>query len=140
MANTLQQQILADATNGGVFFQRNGQGFDEALIHYPAGDLQAGDTVYGVIDRDLEDVGGVGLGEGARFDTPAAVRLKRNAMVELPISVVVTESSGGTGNPSLFEFDGRRWRTVRIVGRDAAMQLVLVTRADRLASRRVQRP
>jgi hypothetical protein len=136
MANTLQEQMLADAQAGGVFFQGGGQGFDETITHYPAGNLSAGESVDAVVDRDLEDAGGIGDGEGPRFDTKQNVRLRRTAVVALPISVTVTETSGtGTAKPSLFDFYGHRWKTMRILGRDAAMQDVLVTRLEKIATR-----
>jgi hypothetical protein len=140
MANTLQEQMLADAVSGGVFFQGSGHGFDETATHYPAGDLSAGQSVVAVVDRDLEDAGGIGEGEGARFDTRQGVKLRRTAVVALPISVTITETSGtGTAKPSLLDYGGYRWRAVRILGRDVAMQDVLFTRLEKVVTRGVSR-
>jgi hypothetical protein len=117
-----------------------GQGFDASIVHYPGGDLNAPEDVVAVVDRDMEDAGGIGDGEGRRIDTLQSVKFRRSAIVSLPIDVSVTETSGTeTGQPSVFEFDDYRWRTVRIIGRDEAMQDVLVTRLDKKASRRTSR-
>jgi hypothetical protein len=114
--------------------------FGETILHYPAGDLAAGETIENaIVDRDAEDAGGVGSGEGAQYDRAEGVNLRRTALLEISIDVEVTEDSGRASTPSLFEFGGERWRTVRIIGRDAAMQTVLVTRNDKLAKRRVTR-
>ena len=135
---TLRDQITADVP--AVFLSTSE--FAEDIIHYPAGDLSAGVTVQAVIDRDNEDGVGLGEGEGPRFDRPHGVKLRRSALLELAVSVTVTEASGTQRvQPSLFEFDGHRWRTVRVSpGRDDAMQTVLVNRIDKLADRRVERP
>jgi hypothetical protein len=136
MANTLQEQMLADAQSGGAFFPGGGSGFDVTLTHYPAGDLSAGQSVVGVLDQDLEDAGGVGDGEGLQFDTKRSSKLRRNGILSLPISVTVTETSGtGTDKPSLFDIGGFRYRAVRIVGRDLALQDVMVTRVQKLVTR-----
>lgn len=136
MANTLKQQMTADVAS--VFL--NTDEHAEAITHYPAGNLAAGVSVNAVVDRDEEAGGGVGSGEGPGFDRPGQVRLRRNAILELPASVTVTEASGThQQSPSLFEFDGFRWTTVRILGRDEDLQSVLVTRLDKIATRRVER-
>jgi hypothetical protein len=140
MPSTLQQQMVADASSGGVFFQGNGQGFDVEVTHYPEGDLAAPEPLDAIVDRDLEDHGGAGDGEGLQFDTRKAVKLRRNAVLSLPISATITESSGTeTKKCSLFDFDSYRWRAVRILSRDAALQDVLVTRLDKLVTRGVSR-
>jgi hypothetical protein len=139
MANTLQQQIAADAASGGAFFPGSGTGFDEDVTHYPAGQLSAGVTVRAVIDMDDEDAGGVGQGEGPMIDTAAGVKIRRNAILELPLAVTVTYRSGkATARPSLFDFYGFRWRAVRPVGKDVGAQSVRVTRLEKLSSRRVK--
>lgn len=139
MANTFQEQMLADATSGGVFFPGTGKGFDATLTHYPGGDLSAGESLVVIFDRDLEDVGGVGEGEGPQFDQRQSDKLRRNAVLALPITATITESSGTNSKPSLFDYDGHRWKAVRILARDSAMQDVLVTRLQKLAARGVGR-
>ncbi|MDQ3288919.1 MAG: hypothetical protein M3Q42_11815 [Pseudomonadota bacterium] len=111
----------------------------ETVVHYPAGNLAAGVNVMAIVDRDAEDGGGVGLGEGAQIDTRESVQLRRTATLELADSVAVTERSGTTGSPSIFAFGGKRWTAVRIVARQLGKQKVLVTRTDRLAARRAGR-
>lgn len=136
MSLTLKQQIDADTTP--VFLQTDE--FAEDVTHYAAGNLSAPATVQAVVDRDEEASGGVGSGEGADFDTASRVRLRRNAILELAASVVVTERSGThQASPSLWEFDGFRWTTVRILSRDDSMQSVLVSRSDKIATRRLER-
>jgi hypothetical protein len=140
MSNTLQQQITADAQAGGVFFSQDGNGFEETITHYPAGDLTSPASVLAIIDLGAEDTGGAGGGEGLQFDNENGVKLRHNAVLSLPVSVAVTESSGrAAAGESQFDFYGYRWRTLRIIGRDGGIQDVLVTRLAKISTRRVRR-
>lgn len=136
MANTLKQQMTADVST--VFL--NTDEFAETVTHYPAGNLAAGASVSAVVDRDNEAMAGLGSGEGPQFDRRESVKLRRSAVLEVPATVSVTEGSGThQSSPSLWGFDGFRWTTVRILERDEDLQLVLVTRLDKIATRRVER-
>lgn len=112
----------------------------ESIVHLPAGNANNRQPVSAIVDRDNETSGGVGDGEGADFDREQSVELRRNATLTIDASVTVTESSGTAGSsPSLFEFHGGRWTTVRVLSRQQGKQQVLVTRIDRIATRKVRR-
>jgi hypothetical protein len=135
MALTLKQQMTADVS--AVFLDTDEHA--EAVIHYPAGNLAAPATVNAVVDRDSESSSGL-AGDGSQIDTRAAVKIRRSAVLEMSASVTVTETSGShQASPSLFEFDGHRWRAVRVLERDDDLQLVLVTRLDKIATRTLER-
>lgn len=121
----------------------------EAIVHYPAGDLAAPETIDAIVDRGnlasmlgglAKSGGGVGQGEGADFDTRDGVKLRQNAQLHIDVSVNVSESSGTTQKTaSLFEFDEYRWRCVRLMSRVGGKQLFLVTRTEKITQRRVSR-
>jgi hypothetical protein len=113
----------------------------EEITHYPAGDLAAPEPIDAIVDRCNEEFGGVGSGEGAVIENTERVALRRNALLDLDDSVAVSEKPGKASSQlSLFDFDGYRWRTVRILGRAAGKQKVLVTRLTKISTRRGGRP
>ena len=75
MSQTLKQQIAADSS--AVFLNTNELADD--VVHYPAGDLTSPVTVQAVVDRDLEDTGGAGSGEGLQYDNAGGSKLRRKS-------------------------------------------------------------
>jgi hypothetical protein len=125
MALTLAEQIAADAAAGGVFFSADGNGPDEAVTHWIAGDPSNHETIRCVVE-DGEDINTVTASAQLRPIDGSLGAIERGLVrLEMSIDVDVTEPIHNDDAVSIFVLaDGRKLKCVRIAGRDAALQLV----------------
>src|SRR6185295_5798295 len=137
---TLRDQIADDVET--VFLQTG----DYAVTarHYPDGDVGGpGHDVTGqLLIDEAEGKGGHALdGDGIPWNE-RGVSERQSGIFECPAAEEITEAKGmddGAVPSSTFLIDGEYWRTVRIVGRDSAMQAVLIVKLDQHVTRRAKR-
>ena len=130
---TLAAQITADVTD--VFLVNDD--FATSITHYPAGDETAGATVLAIVDYDFMDEDSGGDGGGTELSNERGVRVRQTAKLEIPIGTTVTEERGKL-KPSTWLISSVKWTTLRVLGKDDDMQLVVITRTDQKITRRTQ--
>ncbi len=134
MANTLKQQMTADAADGAVYFNTNE--FADTITHYPQNDRGAGRTITVIdVSDQLEGTREI-PGDGVVLETEFGERIHESKILELPVSVPITVHKQPQDT---FLVGGQIWQAIRVIGKDADTQSVWVARTSKLLSRRDQR-
>lgn len=114
--------FLQDMANDATRVALNANEFARSITRYPLGVVANEDTLTAVFDQDEDN-------SAPSFSNEFGTRLIRQARLELAATVTVTCAEAGRTRDT-FLIDSLLWGAVRIVGRDSAMQTVLIERQD----------